>query len=37
VLLAHGLSSDWVEEEMADDAEFRSAHLKINFFWYDDE
>jgi hypothetical protein len=29
VLLGHGFPSDWVEEEMADDAEFRLSKFNV--------
>jgi hypothetical protein len=29
VLLGHGFPSDWVEEEMADDAEFRLSKFNL--------
>ncbi len=29
-LLLHGLESDWIEEEMSDDDDFRKDELKIN-------
>ena len=33
-LLIHGLESDWIEEEMADDDDFRfNSKLKLLFFY----